>query len=144
MQWNFYLIKVSTVFFKKKKKKVRTLQNTNIEQPDQCKAFIILTPHSLCPVSKDHRVTVRNCNAVGPLTMMRKGRFSSKAAQYLRQLFTHLRQKLSSPGSTWSNPLSLLLALETMLSFGIGLFSFYNPWEFEDDKRVERLKAPDM
>ena len=31
-----------------------------------------------------------------------------------------------------------------MLSFGIGLFGFYNPWEFEDDKRVERLKAPDM
>lgn len=63
----------------KEDKKVRTLQNANIKWPYVCAAIILITGR-LCLVSKGHSVIVRNNNAVGPLTMMRKGRFSSKRA----------------------------------------------------------------
>lgn len=75
--------------------------------------------------------------------MMRKGKFSSKRAPAQFEAVIHpLKTETVLSGLLVIQSLSLLLPLETVLSFGIRPFGFYNPWEFEDDKFVESLKVP--
>lgn len=129
----------------KEDKKIRTQQSTNIKWPFLGEARIILVTSSPCLCAKITMPLWKIKVLLALWQWWERGDFPAKESQpNLKLLFTRLRQKVSSLGSSWSNPLSLLLALETMLSFGIRPFGFYNPWEFEDDKFVESLNVPNM
>lgn len=62
----------------KEDKKIKTQKNTHIKWSIMYGHIILLTTSNLCLVYRDHDAIMTNKISIGPLTMMRKGRFSSK------------------------------------------------------------------